>query len=100
LLKGFSNEDVVREMLNTPPHPPVLCLLEWDYGREKLNIAAKLAHFMKLGKQMKKAVSLEKYDKRFSALSCRNPKKHSQEEQQHPNLPHRQTVFLPHTTTH
>ncbi len=63
---GSFNEKTVREMLKIPPHWKVVALLALGYAREKLNITAKLAHFMRPRKKLEKVAFLEEYGKRLS----------------------------------
>ncbi len=66
---GSFNEKVIREMLKIPHNLRVVALLALGYGKEKLNITAKLAHFIRPRKKLEKIAFLEEYGRRFSASS-------------------------------
>ncbi len=58
---GSFNEKTIREMLKIPNRLKVVALLALGYPREKLNITAKLAHFMRPRKKLERIVYLEEY---------------------------------------
>ena len=62
---GAFNEKTIREMLKIPNHLKVVALLALGYSREKLNISAKLAHFMRPRKKLDRIVYLEEYGEKF-----------------------------------
>jgi len=62
---GSFNEEDIREMLKIPSHLKVVALLALGYPREKPNILAKVAHFIKPKKKLKKIAHLEEYGKEF-----------------------------------
>ncbi len=62
---GSFNEKAIREMLRIPNRLKVVALLALGYPREKLNITAKLAHFMRPRKKLERIVYLEEYGQKL-----------------------------------
>lgn len=62
---GSFNEEKVKELLKIPEEFSVVALLSIGYTREKLDLMAKVAHFIRRRKKLKKITSLEEFGKPF-----------------------------------
>jgi nitroreductase len=62
---GAFNEKTIREMLKVPNHLKVVALLVLGYPREKPNITAKLAHFIRPRKRLDRIANLEEYGQKL-----------------------------------
>ena len=65
---GAFNEKAIRETLRIPDHLKVVALLALGYSREKLNLSATLAHFIRPRKKLERIAYLEEYGARFTGF--------------------------------
>ncbi len=62
---GSFNEKTIRETLKIPNRLKIVALLALGYPKEKLNITAKLAHFMRPRKKLERIAYLDEYDQKL-----------------------------------
>ena len=66
MLVGSFKEGKVRELLKIPEQFSVVALLAVGYAREKLDLTAKVAHFIRRRKEIEKITSLDEFGAPFA----------------------------------